>query len=327
MTRKLTLGFLAAIALVPALTATPAAARPSGDNGQIVFGRDDPLLDGSHSASVVNPDGTHEHELLPGLEFPVWSADGSTIVANAETDPDSSGWIIDPDTREHRALQQPDPQHLFLPCGVPSPDFTRVTCPGFDATDSWPSRNGLYTVRTSDGGGLKRLTSDTYEDDPGDYSPDGKRLVYSHAGLNPPDSVGLYVLRTNGTGTTRIAGCCPSAGSWSPKGNDIVFSSIAPSFQFHSRIWIVHSDGSGLRQVPLPQSLCGGSFDDPDARGCADATWSPDGRKILFRLTNTGRGEGGDLYTVNPDGTGLLRVTHDGDVEWPNWGTHSLATG
>jgi hypothetical protein len=38
-------------------------------------------------------------------------------------------------------------------------------------------------------------------------------------------------------------------------------------------------------------------------------------------------GEGGDLYAVNADGTGLFQVTHDGDVEVPDRGTHPLATG
>jgi hypothetical protein len=32
-------------------------------------------------------------------------------------------------------------------------------------------------------------------------------------------------------------------------------------------------------------------------------------------------------YTSNADGTDLTQVTHDGDVEFPDWGTHPLATG
>jgi Tol biopolymer transport system component len=321
--RKLSITSLAAIALLSTLTATPAVARPLGHNGQIVFGR------AGHSAWTINPDGTHEQQLLPGLEFPVWSLDGSAIVANSDSDPDASGWIIDPDTGTHRALPQPDPEHLFLPCGVPSPDFERLACPGFDTTVDWPSRNGIYAVRASDGGGLRRLTSDTYEDQPGDYSPDGRRLVYLHVGLAPPESVGLYVLKTNGTGTRKTASCCPSPGSWSPQGNDIVFSSSPPALSFetsfHSKIWVVHSDGSGLHEIHVP-GCDGGPSTDPDAHGCANATWSPDGKKILFRLTTPGFGEGGDLYTVNADGTGLFHVTHDGDVDWPDWGTHPLAT-
>jgi Tol biopolymer transport system component len=329
--RKLIVGSLAA-ALLCAAAAAPAVARPRGDNGQIVFGR------AGHSAWTVNPDGTHEQQLLPGLEFefPVWSLDGSAIVANSDSDPGSSGWIIDPDTGAHRALPQPDPGRFdFFACGVPSPDFERLACAGGGPD---PSVGGIYTIRTSDGGNLRRLTSDTIEDEIGDYSPDGKRLVYfhfppevfAHVPPDPPnfDLAGLFVLKVNGTGTRKIAPCCSSGGSWSPQGNDIVFSWSPPALSFetsfHSTIWIVHSDGSGLHEIHVP-GCDGGPRTDPEARGCANAVWSPDGRKILFRRTTPGFGEGGDLYTVNPDGTGLFQVTHDGDVDWPNWGTHPLA--
>jgi Tol biopolymer transport system component len=325
--RKLTAGSLAAMALLLALTATPATARPRGNNGQIVFGRDDPLLE--HVLYIINPDGSHEHQLLPfGLKSPEgrWSSDGSSIVTDG-TQTGDAALIVDPNTGTYRALPNPDPdKYNPMACDVPSPDFERLACAGFGKTD--PSPNGIYTIRTSDGGGLQRLTSDTFEDAPGDYSPDGKRLVYLHVGLAPPESVGLYVLKTNGTGTRKIAPCCTSPGSWSPKGNDIVFSSSPPALSFetsfHSKMWVVHSDGSGLHEIHAP-GCDGGPLTDPEARGCADATWSPDGKKILFRLTTPGFGEGGDLYTINADGTDLTRVTHDGDVESPDWGTHPLA--
>jgi Tol biopolymer transport system component len=320
--RKLIVGSLAA-ALLCAATAVPATAHKARDtNGQIVFGRDDPSV-GDTVIYTINPDGSHEHQVLPvGLEFPHWSPDGSAIVAGG----DGSGglnWIIDADTGAHRELPAPDPQNLFVPCAVPSPDFKLLACAGFGLTD--PSLNGIYTVRTSDGGGLRRLTSDaTFEDAPGDYSPDGTHLVYVH-GSTDLERVGLYVLKTNGTGTRMIAPCCTSTGSWSPTGNEIVFSLRRPPFDFHGTIWVVHSNGSGLHRVRIPLSFCGGPTADPDARGCADPVWSPDGRKILFRLTTPGFGEGGDLYTVNADGSGLTQVTHDGDVEFPDWGTHPLA--
>jgi Tol biopolymer transport system component len=329
---KLTLGSLAALALLLALTATPAAAKPRAVNGQIAFGRDDPLLD--HVVDTVNPDGSHERRVLPvGLGAPEvrWSSDGRSIVTDGTATGDA-GLIVDPDTGTYRTLANPDPAVFdIFPCGVPSPDFERLACNGFGKD---PSVNGIYTVRTSDGGGLRRLTSDTIEDGIGDFSPDGKRLVYFHIppevfDHDPPDFdlAGLYVLKVNGTGTHKIAPCCSSGGSWSPKGNDIVFSWRPPGFQVHSTIWVVHSDGSRLHELPIPQAFCGSPSADPDARGCVNPAWSPDGNKIVFRLTTPGFGEGGDLYTLNADGTDLTQVTHDGDVEFPDWGTHPLATG
>lgn len=89
----------------------------------------------------------------------------------------------------------------------------------------------------------------------------------------------------------------------------------------HSTLWVVHSDGSGLRRLPIPQAFCGGPRADPDTRGCVTPAWSPDGHKVAFRRTTPGFGESGDLYTINADGTGLFQVAH-GDVEDADWGTH-----
>jgi Tol biopolymer transport system component len=95
-------------------------------------------------------------------------------------------------------------------------------------------------------------------------------------------------------------------------------------FDHHSRIWIVHSDGSGLHQVNVqPASACGGLDADPAADGCFSPAWSPDGTKIVFA-----RGQNADLdgeiYTVDVDGTGLAQVTNLPGAQSPDWGTHPL---
>jgi hypothetical protein len=65
--------------------------------------------------------------------------------------------------------------NLFLGCEVWSPNGARLACEGGFID---PTLQGVYTVRSSDGGDLQRITSDPFGDDcPSDYSPNGKRLV------------------------------------------------------------------------------------------------------------------------------------------------------
>ena len=68
-----------------------------------------------------------------------------------------------------------------------------------------PSRNGIYTIRVSDGGGLTRITADPGGDDiPGDFSPEGDQLVFfgstegGKVGSSSPNSTG-----TTSTGSRR----------------------------------------------------------------------------------------------------------------------------
>ena len=84
---------------------------------------------------------------------------------------------------------------------------------------------------------------------------------------------------------------------------------------------MVHSDGTGMRQVPIPG--CGGLISDPTTIGCFGATWSPDGRKIVF-IRRSARQN--DIYTVNVNGTGLavLSGTPLDEGGPPDWGTHPL---
>jgi Tol biopolymer transport system component len=109
-------------------------------------------------------------------------------------------------------------------------------------------------------------------------------------------------------------------GNWSPQGNEILFSVHVPVAN-RATVWEVNSDGSGLRQIPIPG--CGGPRSSSTTIGCFNARWSPDGTKIIFNRFQPVEGE--DIYTVNADGTGLTpAVTSPLDDEDTDWGTHPL---
>jgi Tol biopolymer transport system component len=298
------------VAGIAAVVALPAAAKPRGTNGKIVVNVDNAVT-GQEQVYTVNPDGTDLQFLANDQEAGQWSPDGTKIAM--------FGGYLDFDTGDITDLGLPFERYpdLALFCGVWSPNGARLACEGFGQTDG--SLNGVYTIRSSDGGDLQRVTTAEFDDCPADYSPNGRRLLVS--------SGPLYVVQSNGNGLHQIT---PSgifydfcSGSWSPQGNEIVFSAHIPDTD-RSTIWAVHSDGSGLRKIAVPG--CGGPRSDPTSIGCQKPVWSPDGRKIMFERHFLIPNDHFDLYTVNADGSGLFQVTNTPDLNegGGDWGTHPL---
>jgi Tol biopolymer transport system component len=321
MRKLIVLGLLAGLALA-ALFALPAGAKPPGANGRIVFSRFDPAA-GDTFTYTVNPDGSHVQQLFSAhpSNTPHWSPDGSEVAIFC-CDDGMAAHFVNPDTGSFRGVARPDPT-LDTFCGFSwSPDGQRLACESHGVTD--PSRDGIYSIRASDGGGLTRITSSPPGggDIPGDYSPHGKRLVFVRGDEN---GSGLFVIKLNGSGLRQITppGLIVGefGGSWSPTGNRIVFAARTDP-DHRLAVWIVRADGSGLHQVPITPS-CGGAFSDARSISCLDPGWSPDGTKIAFtRLTN---GTPSSIYTVNADGSGLSQVTNAGGDSQPDWGPHPQA--
>lgn len=163
---------------------------------------------------------------------------------------------------------------------------------------------------------------------PGDYSPNGKRLVFARLD-HASDPDGLYTVKADGSRLHRITPVGTilgpdSGGNWSPQGDEIVFARrMAPGMR--TQLWVVHADGSGLHEIDVRGDVpCGsGPISDPSSRGCFDPHWSPDGTKIVF--TNITGSTGKHVYTVNADGTDATQITGEGGGESPDWGVHPLA--
>jgi Tol biopolymer transport system component len=317
--RKLIMLVLLATA-VAAVSVSSAAAKPGGTNGKIATNSDN-LVTGEEQVYAVDPDGTDRQLVANNSETGGWSPDGSRIALFT----DLGERLFNIDTGDSVDLGLPFDRYpdLALFCGVWSPDGKRLACEGFGQTD--PSLNGAYTLRSSDGGDLQRVTYEPNGDDcPSDYSPNGNRLVVTRASDTTYE---IDTVKLDGSGLKRIT---PNGmefnfcnGSWSPQGNDIVFSAHVPNGDYHSSVWVVHFNGAGLRQLPIA-GPCGGPFSDPSTYGCFNPVWSPDGRKIAFgRNQDDGQR---DLYTVNADASGLFQVTHTDDISEFNgdWGTHPV---
>jgi Tol biopolymer transport system component len=296
-------------------------AKASGTNGRIAFVKFDHSL-GEPVVFTIDPDGRHQQMLFAGAEFPHWSPDGLQVSVNTgctDGTETCAATIVDAETGAFRQFKWPDPT-LETPCGKWTPDGRRLACEGYGVTD--PSRNGIYTIRASDGRGLRRITSNPGgTDSPGDFSPDGKRLVFFRANEDGP--VGIFVINVDGSGLRRltppgfIVDDEAFAGSWSPSGNRILLTTRTDA-DHRLAIWVVKADGTGLHQLPISPA-CGGAFSDPTSISCFEPAWSPDGTMIVFtRISANGTQE--NVYTVNAEGSGLTQVTKSGGSSQSDWG-------
>jgi len=270
-------------------------------SGRLLFSR---FIEATHTFTgmfVSRTNGSDEIAIpLPGPEGGGrWSKSGTQIaVMTVLADKRIGTAIIAPDGTVLRVLEIPDVT-LNVSCTVWSRDDARLACEAWDDTDS--SRNGIYTVRASDGGDLQRLTTPPAgkHDLPGDYSSAGQFVFKRHTGDEGPGP--LMLVDANG-GEPRLLydGPMEDPGRFSPDGLSVVTST-------NGSLVVINLDGKVLHEIAI-----GGSY-------LFGPVWSPDGTRIAFSL-GTG-GPFADIYTSLPDGTDLRQVTQTADNEIAvDWG-------
>jgi TolB protein len=292
----------------------PTQAKVAGPNGQIVFARSDPAIDNSH-IFTVNPDGTHEQQLFGTFaQIPRWSPDGARI-AMICCDFGLAPTIINADGSGFTQLPIP-PGFPIGGCNVWSADGSRLGC-GFGGFDPpQPERDGMYTLRASDGSDPVQVTTQPGEDGVDDFSPDGSRIVFFRIDYSRPEKAhtALFIVNADGSGLRRLTswGLGGFTASWSPDGQWILFDA-------NFRLWVVHPDGSGLKKILI----------DTGGRPyrAREPVWSPDGTMIALSMRILEDGAHRDIYTIRSDGSDLVQVTNSPTTdEFPDWGTHPLAT-
>jgi hypothetical protein len=137
-----------------------------------------------------------------------------------------------------------------------------------------------------------------------EWTNDGKQLLFTSFSGGVVSVASLWVANADLSGLRQlVVDPNPPAntfnnqiyGSWSPDGASIAFVRSIGS-PFESGVAVMSADGSGVRWL---------------APGGDAPSWSITNR-IAF-------GKDGFIWTVNPDGSGLLRVTSTGGDEMPHW--------
>jgi Tol biopolymer transport system component len=190
----------------------------------------------------------------------------------------------------------------------PRPDFSRgYVWPVYDAYDIFSAR--------PDGTDLKRLTATPGYDAEATIGPDG-RIVFTSV---RDGDMEIYSMAPDGSDVKRLTTRKgPDGGAFfSRDGRQIVFRgrALSPGPELDDymvllrdglwrptslELFVMNTDGSGLRQVT---SLEGASF---------APFFTPDGKQIIFSSNqHNPRGRDFELWLINVDGTGLERVTYN----------------
>ena len=237
----------------------------------------------------INPDGTNKRLFLSGLcYYPDWSPDGEWIVF-------SNGaqiWKIK--VTGDSLTQLTFEGRNFYPDW--SPDGKKIA---YDSNFRNPWGANVIWVMDSDGNNKKDISQHGVgEWRIPDWSPDGAKIVHQRYVETPNGTPEIVVMDKNGNNFIRLTNnlSLDSYPVYSPDGKKIAFSS-SPGYRADippdiPQIWIMNSDGSGLKKLTEE----GGDM----------PCWSPDGQRIAYVNCNQLNGR---IWIMNSDGSEKHQIT------------------
>lgn len=163
-----------------------------------------------------------------------------------------------------------------------SPDAKKVvlTQGVIGSTQQWENPGSPILVYDIESGKLTQLTDRKDGCGPAEWSPTSQKIVAicsyvpprGAEGVSGPETIRVFGVENPGQPYERIGFSPCSDPSWSPDGKQIAF--VCDKGTDQTGLFIVNSDGSGIREVEL------GDLGNPAA--LKEPTWSPDGTQIVY---------------------------------------------
>lgn len=167
------------------------------------------------------------------------------------------------------------------------------------AFESTRDGNADIFLMHADGSAVINATDDPAVDGDPAWSPDGSKLAFAST---RDGNTEIYVMNVDGSGLVRLTDnpAVDRFPAWSPDGTtiafnrDIVFDTTSQDTVFE--IYLMDADGSNQRRLTN------------DVADDVEPAWLADGSRIVFCSWRSGNA---DLWSMNPDGTGLTNLTND----------------
>lgn len=237
------------------------------------------LIDTSgNNLTRLTNNGAHDY-------YPSWSPDGRYLVYQTNEGGDMELAVMEVATQQVIHLTNND-------CAdwgpVWSPDGQWIAfysnCSGNEES------RDIYKIR-SDGSNRQQLTFT-----PGAYSwfpawsPDGSKITFTS---NRSEGYHIYIMNADGSNQVELVKGCIS--SFSPDGNQILYGIYCNDT---SDLWLMNADGSNQRTLTSGYE-------------CKNATWSPDGQRIVFQVSQGGKEGPFALYILSlaaPDPSNWIMI-------------------
>ena len=286
-----------AVLITPTLTPTNTQSPPedSTPDGLIAFVSN---RSGNNDIYIMDTNGKNIRQITTDPKddnVPSWSADGTEIAFHSNKDGDYEIYIYALETGHIR-------QVTYNSCAdwnpAWAPDGSR-----FAFYSDCDGNREIY-VMDIDGGNRRRLTFEEETDWFPAWSPDGNRITFTS---HRSGRYYIFVMDADGSNQTSLAPGCIS--SFSPNGNQIIYGQYCNTDDYGA-ISLMKANGSNAHIL--------------DDNANRNASWSPDGSRIVFQSERTGNAEiwvmdadGGDpVLLTNNSAKDAAPVWQPGDMVW-----------